>query len=282
MTAIAASPVDIARPLRRFFRTPKGVFLILLASIAAVAVGQEGVAVAAPGLAVATITAAAFDVTLHRYLRGEWIFPSGAILTGLIVGLILAPQEPAAVEIATAGIAIASKYVFYSRWSNIFNPAAFALVASYFLFDSAQSWWGALPDSGLLGVLLLVGAGYFIADRINKIPMVIMFLGTYFTLFALGSFIVPPGTVAELFRSPDLQAVLFFAFFMLDDPPTCPVKYTDQAQYAIVVALVSYTLFITVGALYFLPAGLLAGNAWETARRYLTRRRPAANTALAA
>ena len=30
--------------------------------------------------------------------------------------------------------------------------------------------------------------------------------------------------VAEIFRAPDLHAVLFFAFFILTDPPTSPIE----------------------------------------------------------
>ena len=35
--------------------------------------------------------------------------------------------------------------------------------------------------------------------------------------------------------------------------------------FAFVVALASFLFFILVGAVYFLPAGLLAANAWEPA-----------------
>ena len=89
----------------------------------------------------------------------------------------------------------------------------------------------------------------------------------------MASFLVEPAKVAEVFRAPDLQAALFFAFFMLDDPPTCPVRYADQFVFGFVVALVSYIVFMVWGTVYFLPAGLLAGNAFEAVRRTASARR---------
>jgi hypothetical protein len=96
--------------------------------------------------------------------------------------------------------------------------------------------------------------------------MVLAFLGIYFVLFSIAS-VFRPSSVAEIFVTPDLQAVLFFAFFMLDDPPTSPVRYEDQLMFGAIVATVSYVIFMRFGGVYFLPAGLLAGNVWESGRR---------------
>ena len=51
-------------------------------------------------------------------------------------------------------------------------------------------------------------------------PLVLAFLGSYFLLFTVTAFAGDPGRVSGVFRTPDLQAVLFFAFFILTDPPT--------------------------------------------------------------
>lgn len=76
----------------------------------------------------------------------------------------------------------------------------------------------------------------------------------------------------EVFRTPDLQAALYFAFFILTDPPTSPVKYRDQIVCGVIVALVSYAVFEWVGAVYYLLAGVLVGNIWEAWRRTNLRR----------
>jgi Na+-translocating ferredoxin:NAD+ oxidoreductase RnfD subunit len=264
----------------RFFQTPKGLLIVVLVILLVVAAPHEGIALVAPGLATAVLVASAIDVLILRKIRGAWEFPSGAVLTGLIVAMILTPQEPWYVAACTSAIAIASKYVARTRSANIFNPAALALVATFYIFNTGQSWWGALPEISPYALIVLVATGAFIADRVNKIPLVLIFLFTYFGLFTLTSFVGDPGKVAEMFRAPDLHAVLFFAFFILTDPPTSPVRYPDQIVCGVLVALASYATFEWVGAAHYLLAGVLAGNIWEAWHRsqFLRRRVPSPAT----
>jgi Na+-translocating ferredoxin:NAD+ oxidoreductase RnfD subunit len=254
-------------PFVRFLKTPKGLLLALLTVTTLVALANQPFDDAAPAVLIAMAVAALLDMGIIWVLRSEWEFPSGALLTGLIIGVILRPQEPTSVVVAVSVIAIVSKHVLRTRWSNIFNPAALALVASSFLFSTGQSWWGSMPDFGTVGIIVMCVTGLFIADRINKLPLVVVFLGAYFALFTVASFLGKPIDVAEVFRTPDLQATLFFAFFMVDDPPTCPARYEDQIPFGLIVAVASFLIFIIVGAVYFLPAGLLVANAWESGRR---------------
>jgi Na+-translocating ferredoxin:NAD+ oxidoreductase RnfD subunit len=261
-----AIPLTI-HPLARLLKTPKGLLLALLTVTTLVALANQPLDDAAPAVLTAMAVAALLDMGIIWVLRAEWEFPSGALLTGLIIGVILRPQEPTSVVVAVSVIAIVSKHVLRTRWSNIFNPAALALVASSFLFSTGQSWWGSMPNFGPLGIIVLCAVGLFIADRINKLPLVVVFLGAYFALFTAASFLGKPVNVAEVFRTPDLQATLFFAFFMVDDPPTCPARYEDQIPFSLITAVASFVIFIVVGAVYFLPAGLLVANAWESGRR---------------
>lgn len=261
--------------VRRFFRTPKGLLIVVLAILAALAAPSEGIALVAPGLASAVIVAGLIDLVVLRKIRNAWEFPSGAILTGLIIAMILTPREPWYVAACTSAVAIASKDIIRIRSANVFNPAALALVATFYVFDTGQSWWGALPEITPLALVVLFATGAFIADRVNKVPLVLIFLGTYFLLFTLTAFLGDPRKVAEIFRAPDLHAVLFFAFFILTDPPTSPVKYPDQLVCGVIVAVVSYAIFEWVGAAYYLLAGVLVGNIWEAWHRWhsFSRRR---------
>jgi Na+-translocating ferredoxin:NAD+ oxidoreductase RnfD subunit len=260
---------------RRFFRTPKGLMTIVLLLLLALAAPREGLLTVVPGLVAAVTTAMLLDGVLLWLTRAAWAFPSGARLTALFLVLLLDPHTPWYVAAGTAALAINAKYIFLTRWSNIFNPAAIALVANYFLFGSGQSWWGALPDLPLVFMVVLLATVVFIAKRINKLPMVAAFLGAYFVLFTVAAFVGDPAHVAELFRTPDVNAALFFAGFMLTDPPTSPTRHRDQVIYGIIVAVASVALYLTLGALWFLPGGLLVGNAWEAGRRVLVGRRQA-------
>ncbi len=263
--------------VRQFFRTPKGLLLIILLILLPLAAPSEGIRLVAPGLASAVIAAGVIDAVVLRWMRGEWEFPSGAVLTGLLIAMVQSPREHWYVGACAAALAIVSKYVIRTRSANVFNPAALALVVTFYVFHTAQNWWGALPEIAPIALLALFATGAFITDRVNKVPLVIVFLGCYFALFTLAAFVRDPGKVVEIFRAPDLHAVLFFAFFILTDPPTSPVKYPDQLICGVIVAIVSFAIFEWLGAAYYLLAGVLVGNVWEAWHRvYLssTRRVP--------
>jgi len=268
MTAAAtAAPRPLWVTLRRFFRTPKGLLILLLALLAVTAAFGSGFALVAPVVLGGIAGAAIVDAPILRYREGEWVVPDGAILTGLIVAMVLSPMEPWYVAAITGAVAIVSKYAIRSGRANVFNPAAFALVATFYWFNTGQSWWGALPEVAPAAIVLLFATGIFITDRVNKMPLVVSFLGAYYLLVTITAFVGSPAGVAELYRTPDLQAVLFFAFFMLTDPPTSPPKARDQIANGVIAAVASYAVFELIGAAYFLLAGLLVANAWEAWRR---------------
>ena len=272
-------PTVFPLSVRRFVRTPKGLLTIVFVALTVVAALGEGVARVAPGLISAVAVAALIDAPLLWRRRKAWEYPSGAILTGLIVATVLSPHEPWYVPACTSAVAIASKYLFRTRSANVFNPAALALVVTYYVFDAGQSWWGALPDvSQLVALPMLFATGAFITDRVGKIPLVLTFLGGYFLLFTVTAFLGDPRLVAEIFVTPDLQAVLYFAFFILTDPPTSPTKYVDQAVCGVLVAATSYAVFELTGAAHYLLAGVLIGNileAWRRRRRSFASMHPA-------
>jgi len=259
--------VPTSAAVKRFFRTPKGLLILILAAIVALASTAQRAAAIAPELAAAVLVAGAIDVVILRVRQRAWEFPSGAVLTGLFVGMILSPQQPWFVVAVTSGVAIVSKYLFRTRAANVFNPAALAIVATFYVFHTTQNWWGAMPDLTPLALVALFASGIFITDRVNKMPLVLVFLGLYYGLFTLVAFAGRPEQVAEVFRAPDLHAALFFAFFILTDPPTSPVRYPDQIFCGALVAIVSVAVFVWVGAVHYLLSGVLVGNVWEAWRR---------------
>jgi Na+-translocating ferredoxin:NAD+ oxidoreductase RnfD subunit len=186
--------------------------------------------------------------------------------------MVLSPHEPWWVAAVVSVVGVGSKYVFRTRLANIFNPAALAIVGTFYLLHTGQSWWGALPNLPAPFLVPLAAGGVFIADRVNKLPMVLAFLGVYYALFTAAAFAGQETMVAEIFRAPDLHAALYFALFILTDPPTSPTRYRDQIQCGAIVAVSSFALFELVGAVYYLLAGVLVGNLWEAWRRVSLRR----------
>jgi Na+-translocating ferredoxin:NAD+ oxidoreductase RnfD subunit len=257
----------IGRKAKSFFKTPKGQLTIILVILVAMAAPGAGIRTVAPGLISATFAAGLLDALILRARKKAWEFPSGAVLTAMIVAMVLRAEEPWYVNTITSVAAILSKYMFRTRAANVFNPAALAIIANFYVFHSGQSWWGALTEVNLLAQIVLLVAGLYITDRVNKVPLVLAFLGTYFLLFTVTAYVGNPQWVSEIFRPPDLEAALFFAFIILTDPPTSPAKYPDQMVCGVIVAAVSYAFFEWAGVVYYLLAGVLAGNVWEAWRR---------------
>jgi Na+-translocating ferredoxin:NAD+ oxidoreductase RnfD subunit len=258
----------------RFFRTPKGLLTILLGILTAIAAPGERAGAVALNMGSAVLAAGVVDLFMLRLRKHVWQFPSGAVLTAMIVTMVVRAQEHWYVPAATAAVAVLSKYAIRTRSANVFNPAAFALVLMFYVLPMGQSWWGALPEVSPLWLrAVLLAGGIYITHRVNKVPMVLCFLGAYFFLFTATAYLGDPRRVAEIFRSPDMDAVLYFALIILTDPPTSPAKYQGQWIYGIIVAAVSYAIFETFGAAYFLLAGALAGNVWAAWRRVHGRSR---------
>lgn len=264
-------PLPTADAIRRFFRSPKGLLIVILTMLVGVALMRAGLTVM-PMLLASVIAAVIVDVPILRLRGRAWSFPSGAILTGMIVAMVLSPQEPWYVAVCTSIIAIVSKWIFRIGTANVFNPAALGLVITFYVFHTGQSWWGALPELPFEALAVLITTGYFIASRVNKMPLVLSFLGIYFLLFTSVTFVSDPSRVVEIFRAPDLHVVLFFAFIILTDPPTSPIRYADQIVCGVLVAIVGFAVFEALGAAHYLLSGVLAGNAWEAWRRVRAKR----------
>jgi len=257
----------VRRKIIAFFRTPKGQLTIILTILVVLAAPGQGIRTLAPGILIAILCSALVDAVILRVRKGSWEFPSGAVLTAMIVAMVLRAQEPWYATTITSVAAVLSKYLLRSRTANLFNPAALALIAGFYVFHSGQSWWGALAEVPLPLQAVLIVAGVYIADRVNKMPLVLAFLGSYFLLFTITSFVSDPQWVAEIFRPPDVEAALYFAFIILTDPPTSPAKYPDQIICGVLVAAVSYALFEWAGVVWYLLGGVIVGNVWEAWRR---------------
>src|SRR5579864_9538783 len=256
-----------------FLRTPKGQLLCIFGVLLLLAAPFDGGLAVLPNVLIASLAACGLDVAYTYWESRRWILPSSALLSGLIVAFILGPQEPWIVVAWVAGFSSVSKHLFANQREHIFNPAALALVLSVPLFSSGQSWWGALGDAPGPLALVLIACGAFIVDRLNKFPLVLVFLATYFVAFGTAS-IFNAQVVAEMFRSPFVQSALFLSFFMLTDPPTSPNRLGDQVVFGVAAALVAFISQLVGAGQVYLLLGVLAANIWLAVRRWLGRRAP--------
>jgi Na+-translocating ferredoxin:NAD+ oxidoreductase RnfD subunit len=107
--------------------------------------------------------------------------------------------------------------------------------------------------------LLMVVLGIWLVERLNKLPLVLMFLACYFSLFTFVS-LGQPQAAAEMFRAPFVQAALFLALFMLTDPPTSPNRYVDQVWYGVLAAVAACLAQLLGAGQTYLLIGVIAAN----------------------
>ena len=91
-------------PVRRFFGTPKGLLIILLVILVGVAAVIDGARLIAPGLVSAVAAAVIVDLPILRLRSGKWDVPSGAVLTGMLIAMVLSPHEPWYVPASRVGV----------------------------------------------------------------------------------------------------------------------------------------------------------------------------------
>lgn len=245
-----------------FFNRPKGLLLLILCIMIGIAsIGSNEV----NGLintVIAVIVATVVDFLLISHDHPPFYFPDGAIVSGMIIGMVLGSTVPYYQVVATVIIAILSKHYLKVKKKPIFNPAAFGLLFSALTFSSAESWWGSFTLLSVWSIGLMFIGGYLIIQKVNKFPQVFAFLGMFLSIFLLLA-IFHFGAVVDVFRSPYINSTLFLAFFMLTDPPTSPAKDRDQVWHGMIAAVVSVGAYLLFGGLYFLLIGLLAANIWK-------------------
>lgn len=193
-------------------------------------------------------------------------WPSGALLAGAIIGLLLDPSSPPSVAFAAGALASASKHTIRYRARHVFNPAAFGLLAGSLLFTEQISWWGALPALPLGATVLMILAGAIVLDRSRKLPAALAFLIAYYGVYLIVG-IIDPHQATEAFRSPISNAIVFFAVFMLSDPPTAPITIPAQVIYGVLIAAIAATLELTSHSQTFLLVALCAGNVYAAVTR---------------
>jgi Na+-transporting NADH:ubiquinone oxidoreductase subunit NqrB len=259
---------------RRLVHTPKGTLLLIFLALLAAAGAGTGWATVLPHVAWTVGGAVLVDLAGARLSGRGWRWPSSALLSGLIVAFVLGVETAGPVAAAVGALASASKYLLAYRRGHVFNPAALALALAIPLFATGQSWWGALADMPAPWSVLLAIGGALIVDRVNKWPMALSFLASYFGLFLVAA-MANPARVAEMFRAPFVQAALFLAFFMLTDPPTSPGRASDQAWMGgLAAAVAGIAQLAGAGQVYLLLAVLAVNVALMVKRWSQDRQRP--------
>jgi len=166
------------------------------------------------------------------------------LISGLILGLIIGPFPflPNLLFLTVTPIlAMASKYVINIKKQHIFNPAAFAVVASAIFLGRGASWW---IGSTAMAPFIIFG-GVILLRKIRRFNLSLGFLIAYL-LFYPKTFLASP--------------ILFFSFVMLTEPLTSPTDKNLRTYYGIFTALVLILFQKLFSVSYTLELSLLVAN----------------------
>lgn len=159
-----------------------------------------------------------------------------AVITGLLISLLLVPGIDLKILWFAVTVAIASKLLFrFPSGKHIFNPAAAGLILATVFWGNRINWWG------FSNPYIVIILGGIILYRLNRLS----FIFSYLISRLLGLCLVNGMDInIEMLLLPNL----FFAFIMLVEPKTTPIKRVTQWKFAAGVGLCSSLLFTIIPA----------------------------------
>ena len=175
--------------------------------------------------------------------EGAWASGSSLFLSAAITcfGLtLLLRTDRAWIAIAAPAIAIAGKFLLRVRGRHVFNPANLGLCAVLLL--SPHAWVSPAQWGEEAAALLCFGAlGLAVVHRAFQSDVSLAFLAAWSAeragrVFWLGQ------RVTVLWHQLAQPSLLLFAFFMISDPKTTPVRRGARLAHAATVAAVAYAL----------------------------------------
>jgi Na+-translocating ferredoxin:NAD+ oxidoreductase RnfD subunit len=156
---------------------------------------------------------------------------SSSIITGLIIGYVVAADQPAWQFFLACALAIISKYLIVYKKKHIFNPAAFGIFMVLLLFGTATQW------KGTYAWYIILPFGIYFAQRLAKIRILAGYFLAAFILFGIQAFAqkTPLGNILNYFS-------YFYIFVMVIEPKTLPVKPARQLIFGAGIAILIFML----------------------------------------
>ncbi len=229
-------------------------YMILFLSILALWPGfQEGDFSALLFRIFVSILVAVFADLLINFVKSRrFIYPSSAVITGLIVGTVLDARQHILYYIFASFLAILSKHIFKFRNKHIFNPANFGLLAVSIFFKAAIGWCQVNP-------WVIIVPGLFIAFKTKRLHLVISYLAT----MSISLIVYAHLKQALIF---DYFALInfYFVLVMLIEPKTSPLNLLKGIIFGFLVATSGFAVYL-LGVKYdYLLVSLAAGNLFNS------------------
>jgi len=245
--------MDEQRVMRLNLRQKLIIILLALALLGGQVVGYE---VSLYQLAVAVVLTVLLDSTANQAFRKKFRISENAIITGLIIGLVLAPGVQMEAVVLASVAAVGATLIITQKNRNIFNPAGFGLVAAAVFFKAPLGWWGAaaMPSLVYAGVpIAIVLFGGYIAYRARKLHQALAYVLAY-------------GALSMFFP---LSVNWFFAFIMISDPMTSPAKRNGGVLFGAIVAVAAFAASFGLPMYSEIAALMLANALVPTINKYV-------------
>lgn len=242
-----------------------GLGLVSVVGIMLASIGRIPVSPALMILSFALLAVSSYAT--EWFLARAWQTPFNSeswLITALIIFLIFpAPRSVAeAAVVLLVGIAAnASKYLLAWNGKHIFNPAAFGVALAGFLGLQTSTWW---VGNSALWVLMLV-VGLLIVRKIRRFSFVMLFVVVSIVLQAGYLLLQGHLSVAVMQNVLVASPLIFLSTIMLTEPATMPPRKSQQAVFAVIIAVL-YVGAWKIGPLTIYPEiALLIGNVYAFA-----------------
>jgi Na+-translocating ferredoxin:NAD+ oxidoreductase RnfD subunit len=212
---------------------------------------------------ISVITAITLDGLIIWKKTGKIKFPSSALISGLIIAALIEPElENILIYLVPPTVAILSKHIIRISNRNVFNPAAFGLLATLLFYPSGLiTWWACTP--GYLVVLL----GLFIVYKMRGWNLVVSFFLVSAPLYIIFGELNNIGPIDSLGL-----INLFFALFMLTEHKAAPMTKNARIAYGCLIGILSFLFHIFLPEIENSITALIIGNACAPLMSKLTKK----------
>lgn len=203
-------------------------------------------------LTLTVLTAVIIDLAINYFKSKKIILPSSAVITGLIVGMVMAAHQNIFYYVLAAMFAIVSKHILAINNKHIFNPANLGLLLVNILFGISMGWWS-------FNFWLMIIGGLFISYKIKRLHLVASYLLVTSILLMIHSSLKGLG-MFDYFSLINL----YFVFVMLIEPKTSPIKLIKGIVFGSLIALLGFIFYISGSRFDYLLLSLAVGNLFNS------------------
>ena len=210
--------------------------------------------------------ACALDLVLTRVLRGRWVLPLSAYISGCSLALLLNYAHSTWLLVVPVYFAIASKHLITFQGRHVYNPSLFgvviSLIASGELITAAPAYQWAGGDVTLSAFLVMAALTLFVL-RIQKGALIVSFLVLYAAQTALRAYVMRHHLPWQTLFYGTLGAppFLLFVFYMMTDPATSPRTVRGQIVLAFALTAVDLWLHTRESVFTYWYAGFICQTA---------------------